>query len=95
MTASSSHTMTLPAILDITHAASFLEEAKHASAYESLTLDANAVERITTPCLQILLSLQATVEKAGGAVTYSSPSDAFTHAVATLGLTDHFTIHSQ
>jgi two-component system, chemotaxis family, chemotaxis protein CheY len=51
----------LPAVLDLSAAESFLASLLHASEMgEPLVLDASAVESITTPCVQIILSAKRT-----------------------------------
>lgn len=47
---------------------------------------ASAVERFSTPCLQVLLAAAAAMDKAGITFKVTAPSDAFIGAIDDLGL---------
>lgn len=51
-----------------------------------VTLDASAVERIGTQCLQVLLSAAATWRADGARLSIEEPSPAFSEAIALAGL---------
>lgn len=51
-----------------------------------VTLDASAVERLGTQCLQVLLSAAATWRSDGACLTIEEPSPAFRDALAIAGL---------
>jgi two-component system, chemotaxis family, chemotaxis protein CheY len=73
----------LPAVLDLSAAESFLASLLHASEMgEPLVLDASAVESITTPCVQIILSAKRTDPR----MIVEAPSEAFLAAFADLGM---------
>jgi anti-anti-sigma regulatory factor len=78
----------LPAVADLTEAGPLkqrLEQALGAGA--GLTVDASAVQRISSPCLQVLVAGMAAFAKAGGAsLSISNPSEAFRETVSVLGL---------
>jgi chemotaxis protein CheX len=78
--------LTLPASLPgetATHVADLLLSARS----NPLTVDASAVERIDTPCLQVLLSASRLWQEDGVAMTISAQSEVFTDNLTTLGLT--------
>jgi chemotaxis protein CheX len=52
-----------------------------------LAVDASAVERIDTPCIQVLLSAARLWQEDGATMTYSAQSEVFTDNLTTLGLT--------
>jgi len=84
----------LPPSLDINHAVSFLEQCQDwRGGKGALRIDASAVERITTPALQILLALLTSRSAQNRASTITNPSEAFTRALVTLGLEPHFKEH--
>jgi chemotaxis protein CheX len=66
-----------------THVADLLLSARA----NSLAVDASAVERIDTPCIQVLLSATRLWQEDGAAMTYSAQSEVFTDNLTTLGLT--------
>jgi len=86
--------VTLPATLDIHHAASFLEQCRTwADAKGQLHINASAPERITTPALQILLAMLAHRRSQKRTTTITAPSEAFTQATGFLGLEQFFKEH--
>jgi chemotaxis protein CheX len=76
-------------ILDISYAEKFKNEVmevleKHAE--KGVTLNASSVNRITTPCVQIIIALAKSSEMAKVKFKISSPSEAFRKAFDDLGL---------
>ena len=85
------NTIKLDANLDITCADTLLESAREwCISDKPIQLDAKAVERVCTPCIQILLALCTDRKAAGQETQIKSASDIFTDAVETLQLTQHF-----
>lgn len=73
----------MPAVLDLSAAESFLAAMLQASETgEPLVLDASAVDSITTPCVQIILS----AKRSDPRLTIEAPSEAFQAVFADLGL---------
>ena len=72
----------LPAVLDLAASEAFLETMRHASEAATSTLDASAVDVLTLPCMQIILSALA----GHPAMTIENPSEAFVRAFADLAL---------
>jgi anti-anti-sigma regulatory factor len=83
-----SDSVTLPAVADLTEAGPLklrLEEALASGT--GLTVDASAVQRISSPCLQVLVAGVAAFAKAGGAaLAIGNPSEAFRETATVLGL---------
>lgn len=86
--ANTSQTLVIPSILDITSAETFLASLKDISPLSALTLDAEKVERITTPGVQLLLSIDNSLKKGGGKFILQSSSDVFNTALIDLGFED-------
>jgi chemotaxis protein CheX len=81
-----SHVLTLPASLPgetATHVADLLLSART----HPIALDASAVERIDTPCIQVLLSAARMWREDGIAMKVSGQSGVFADNLTTLGLT--------
>jgi anti-anti-sigma regulatory factor len=80
--------MKLPAVTDLTFAAILKQRSEQAlAAGTGLIVDAADTQRISTPCLQVLVAAAAAFTKAGGPVLeISNPSEVFVEAVSTLGL---------
>jgi two-component system chemotaxis response regulator CheY len=75
--------MVLPAVLDLTAAEGFLESMRQRlHDAEPLRIDASAVETLTFPCIQIILS----AKKSRDRIWIERPSEAFMSAFADLGL---------
>jgi anti-anti-sigma regulatory factor len=51
-----------------------------------VTVDAAQVERLSTPCIQVLLAAGKTAEAGGGRLALAQASDAFIAAFSDLGL---------
>lgn len=80
--------LVLPAILDITAAAVLKQDLQHALAKGGgLEIDASAVRRLTTPCLQVLVAgLRAFAEHGFGAMHFYEVSSTFRETASCLGL---------
>jgi anti-anti-sigma regulatory factor len=78
----------LPAVADLTEAGPLKLCFEQALASGSgLTVDASAVQRISSPCLQVLIAGVIAFAKAGGtALVIENPSDEFRETVSVLGL---------
>jgi anti-anti-sigma regulatory factor len=83
-----SDNVTLPAVADLTEAGPLKERLEKALATGSgLTVDASAVQRVSSPCLQVLVAGVSAFAKAGGAaLKISNPSEAFRETASVLGL---------
>ena len=79
---------TLPPIMTVETAESFAAELKQLPLAEKtqLTLDAAQVETITTPGLQLIVSLAKTLEAQSGTLTIINPRESFQHAFTDSGL---------
>ncbi len=79
--------LTLPAVLDLCAAeplkAAF-EEALGGG--RPLTVDAESVERLSTPCIQILIAAEAGAKAAEQPFKLAKPSDAFIDTFSDLGV---------
>jgi chemotaxis protein CheX len=82
------NTVKLPAVADLTFASILKQRSEQAlAAGTGLVLDAADTQRISTPCLQVLLAAVIAFTKAGGpALVISNPSEVFLDAASTLGL---------
>jgi chemotaxis protein CheX len=83
-----SDSVVLPAVADLTEAGPLKQNLEKALASGTgLTVDASAVQRISSPCLQVLVAGVAAFAKAGGAaLSISNPSEAFRETASVLGL---------
>ena len=79
--------ITLGPVLDI-RAASPLRDGlqKALKRGKPLVLDAAQVDRLSTPCIQVLLAAGKSVEAAAGRIVLAQASDAFVAAFSDLGL---------
>jgi len=79
----------LPAMLDMTVAPDLKRDLQAAlSRGEGLHVDAGAVARVTSPCLQVLTAAAREFAQAGGpAMAFTSLSPAFSEIAASLALT--------
>ena len=82
------HMLMLPAVLDLTTCPSLKTELLAALALgDGVEVDASAVQRVTSPCLQILVSAVRGFAQAGGpAMRFFQPSEAFCQTAALLDL---------
>lgn len=79
--------ITLPAVLDLSAAGplkAVFEEALAGG--RPLAVDANGVERLSTPCIQVLIAAEAAMKAAGLPFTLANPSDAFIDNFNDLGV---------
>jgi len=85
-----SDSVALSAVADLTQAGplkTLLEQALASGT--GVTVDASAVQRISSPCLQVLVAGVTTFAKAGGAaLVIENPSEAFRETASVLGLMD-------
>ena len=82
--------VSLPAVVDLLQAGALKAQLEQGLASGiGMTIDGSAVQRISSPCLQILVAGAAAFAKAGGpSLTVANPSAAFLETVSTLGLKD-------
>lgn len=80
----------LPEIMDIVAAEIFLEDLKQAinEKTQKVVLVTDSVERVTTPCFQIIVSAQKTLNDNGGILEIKDPSEVFSDSAALLGLSN-------
>lgn len=83
-------TLALPEILDLS-AAEPLKTAleKALAGGRSFKLNAKNVERLSTPCIQILIAAERAMKDAGISFTLTNPSDAFIETFNDLGVFSH------
>jgi anti-anti-sigma regulatory factor len=80
----------LPQVLDLTQAQNLRETMAARLNGEPLVLDASAVERMSTPCAQLLLAAGRAANLAGSPFQIIDASDVFRAALADLGLQAEF-----
>ncbi len=82
--------VTLPPVADLTYAVPLKERLLQSlAAGTSVAVDASAVQRASSPCLQVLVAGMQSFAKAGGAsLVITDPSEAFRETVSVLGLMD-------
>jgi chemotaxis protein CheX len=80
----------LPPILDLTQAKSLHENLTVLLGRHTLILDAAAVERMSTPCAQVLLATGRAAIAAGASFLILNPSAVFGTALTDLGLQSEF-----
>ncbi|MEL3889991.1 STAS domain-containing protein [Ferrovibrio sp. MS7] len=77
----------LAATMDLRAAEPLLQTMQEAiSAGGKLVVDASAVDRLSTPCVQVLIAALQQLEQNQAAFVIKSPSDAFVSAFDDLGL---------
>ena len=80
----------LPEILDFSAAGSLKTALEGAlSGGRSFKLDAKNVERLSTPCVQVLIAAERAMKAADVPFTLSKPSDAFIDTFNDLGVFSH------
>ena len=80
-------TIMLPAVLDLTTAADLKKQLLGAMGQaKSFSVDAANVQRITTPCFQVLVAAQKDVRAGGGVMKILNVPDVFREPANTLGL---------
>ena len=73
--------------LDLTAAEPLHRELRDRLAqHGTLTIDASEVERVSTPCLQVLAAAVASARALGGSVRFEAPSAVMSNAVRDLDL---------
>ena len=86
-----SPSLKLKEILDISYAEKLKAEVMQSFekfAEKGLTLDASSVNRVTTPCVQVILAVAQSCSMASVNFKIISPSEAFARAFDDLGLTN-------
>lgn len=80
----------VPATLDLTAARDLRERLIAMLSGNAVVLDMSAVERMSTPCMQVLLAAGRSADAAKVSFQIVDASDAFRAAVADLGLETQF-----
>ena len=80
----------VPATLDLTAARDLRERLIPMLSGSGVVLDMSAVDRMSTPCLQVLLAAGRAADTAEVSFQIVDASDAFRSAVADLGLETQF-----
>ena len=80
----------LPQVLDLTQAQNLRDTMAARLSDGSVVLDASAVERMSTPCAQVLLAAGRSAGFAGTSFQITNPSEVFRAALADLGLQAEF-----
>ncbi len=79
----------LPEIMDIVGAEEFLGQLKDMNnSGVDIVLDGNNIERLTTPCVQLMLSASVTAESNGVSFIVKNPSDVMFEVFEDIGLSD-------
>ncbi len=77
----------LSPVLDLLAAVPLCEELRtHLGSEDLLELDGSAVERVSTACLQIIVTASITARSQGAALRLVTPSPVLSQAIADLGL---------
>ena len=80
----------VPATLDLTAARELRERLVAMLSCNGIVLDMNAVDRMSTPCVQVLLAAGRSADAAKVSFQIVDASDAFRAAIADLGLETQF-----
>jgi anti-anti-sigma regulatory factor len=80
----------LPQILDLTWASALRDTLAELLAEQSIVIDASAVERMSTPCAQVLLAAGRTAHATRVPFRILNASAVFRAALADLGLQPEF-----
>ena len=85
-------TVTLPPVLDIMAVSELRDTLQEVLAMEQgdVALNGRAVERASTPCVQIMLAAARSAQERGIAFYWSEPSQILERAFADLGLSDAY-----
>ena len=81
---------TLPQILDLTQATALRDSLATLLGERAVTLDAGSVDRMSTPCAQVLLAAGRAEGSAGASFKILNASGVFRTAIADLGLLPEF-----
>lgn len=84
----SSQALLLASNLDLTSLDELYEALRERSSLAEIIVDGSAVERITTPCLQLLAATAKGAAQGDAAFTLRQPSSALITAIQDLGLSD-------
>lgn len=79
-----------PDILDLAAARDLLERLRAGLTAGVCRIDASEVQRLSTPCAQVLFAAGVESERLGRPLRISNPSEAFETAINDLGLKDQF-----
>jgi anti-anti-sigma regulatory factor len=82
--------LALPQVLDLTAAQDLRDSMIRLSTEHGILLDASGVERMSTPCIQVLLAAGRAVDISGKSFKIVRASDVFRTAIADLGLHAEF-----
>lgn len=88
--ASASGAHLLPQMLDLVQAMHLRDDMMRLVAADSILLDAAAVERMSTPCAQILLAAARAAAASRKPFKITKASETFRTAIADLGLESEF-----
>lgn len=88
-------TWKLPANLDMTALEDLKDNLLARVDQPELTLNASAVERLSTAAIQLILAAAKTMEAAGGTLNITKPSEAVEHIFSQLGLTQELQTRSK
>jgi chemotaxis protein CheX len=81
--------MTLPAVVDLPFAATLKAQlVEGLAAGNGMSIDGSGVQRISSPCLQVLVAGMNAFAVSGVPLAIVDPSPAFVETVSTLGLRD-------
>jgi len=80
----------LPQTLDLVEAQVLCDRMRGMLKEGPVVLDASAVERMSTPCAQVLLATGYAADSAGISLQFTNPSDVFRGALTDLGLQSQF-----
>jgi anti-anti-sigma regulatory factor len=83
-----SNILNLPEKVDIASALDIANSLKAMGTATEIILNAKAVEKVTTPGVQVLLSAHLTAKENGGKITVIEPSEAFINNVSTFGFSN-------
>lgn len=81
----------LPPMLDLLQAPLLRDQLVRLQGAPGIVLDAGEVERVSTPCAQVLLAAGRAAQAAQRAFKITNPSEVFKAAIADLGLQAEFT----
>jgi anti-anti-sigma regulatory factor len=82
--------LTLPPMLDLPYAKTLREMLLAHLTIGDLSLDAEAVEWLSTPCAQVLLATGRAATSAGARFLINGPSEALRRALSDFGLDGEF-----
>ena len=90
MAGTASESVSLPAVVDLDALDEVRDRLLALADRGSVTVDASAVERLTTNALVMLLSAAETARRSSSTFRILNPSEAMQAAIGRLGLTAHF-----